>query len=110
VLAAADLGGMPLATPRSGSAIKAVVDSFFAAAGERSQLTLESGDPYLIRCLVSDGFGAAILPASIARRDGPPVETRPLQPAVTLPVYLIWRAGRHRSPAPAPINEFVRDR
>ena len=110
VLGASDLAGIPLATPRSGSAIKAVVDSFFAAAGERSQLTLESGDPYLIRCLVSDGFGAAILPASITRRLGPPVETRPLRPAVRLPVYLIWRRDRHRSPAAAAFIEFVRSR
>jgi DNA-binding transcriptional LysR family regulator len=110
VLSAADLAGVPLATPRSGSAIKRVVDSFFAAAGERSQLTLESGDPYLIRCLVSDGFGAAILPASITRRLGPPVETRPLRPPVHLPVYLIWRRDRHRSPAAAAFIEFVRSR
>jgi DNA-binding transcriptional LysR family regulator len=110
VLGARDLAGIPLATPRSGSAIKTVVDSFFAAAGERSQLTLESGDPYLIRCLVSDGFGAAILPASITRRQGPPVETRPLRPALRLPVYLIWRRDRHRSPAAAAFIEFVRSR
>ena len=110
VLSAADLAGIPLATPRSGSAIKQVVDSFFAAAGERSHLTLESGDPYLIRCLVSDGFGAAILPVSITRREGPPVETRPLRPAQRLPVYLIWRRERHRSPAAAAFNDFVRSR
>ena len=110
VLSAADLAGIPLATPRSGSAIKQVVDSFFAAAGERSHLTLESGDPYLIRCLVSDGFGAAILPVSITRREGPPVETRPLRPAQRLPVYLIWRRERHRSPAAAAFIDFVRSR
>ena len=110
VLTADDLTGVPLATPRSGSAIKRVVDSFFAAAGERSQLTLESGDPYLIRCLVSDGFGAAILPVSITRREGPPVETRPLRPTQRLPVYLVWRRERHRSPAAAAFIEFVRGR
>ena len=110
VLSAADLAGIPLATPRSGSAIKQVVDSFFAAAGERSHLTLESGDPYLIRCLVSDGFGAAILPVSITRREGPPVETRPLRPAQRLPVHLIWRRERHRSPAAAAFIDFVRSR
>jgi DNA-binding transcriptional LysR family regulator len=109
-LTAGDLAGVPLATPRSGSAIKRVVDAFFAAAGERSQQTLESGDPYLIRCLVSDGFGAAVLPASITRRQGPPVDTRPLRPAIRIPVYLMWRAERHRSPAAAAFIEFVRSR
>jgi LysR family transcriptional regulator, transcription activator of glutamate synthase operon len=106
---AADLAGIPLATPRGGSAIKRAADEFFAAAGERPQISLESGDPYLIRCLVSDGFGPAVLPASITRRAGPEVETRPLRPAVRIPVCLIWRRERRRSPAAAALIEFVRD-
>ena len=72
--------------PRSGSAIKRGRRRVLRRAGERLRISLESGDPYLIRCLVSDGFGAAVLPASITRREGPPVETRPLRPAVRLPV------------------------
>jgi LysR family transcriptional regulator, transcription activator of glutamate synthase operon len=103
-----ELGDTPLATPRSGSAIKRVIDDVFAAAGLEMQVSLESGDPYLIRCLVSDGFGAAVLPASITRRQGPPVETRPLRPAVRLPVNLLWRAERHQSPAAAAFIDFVR--
>jgi DNA-binding transcriptional LysR family regulator len=105
---AAALARIPIATPRGGSAIKAAADVFFARAGERLTVSLESGDPYLIRCLVSDGFGAALLPASLARRDGPPVETRPLDPELHLPVYLLWRADRHRSPAAEAFIEFVR--
>jgi LysR family transcriptional regulator, transcription activator of glutamate synthase operon len=104
---AGDLAGVPLATPRSGSAIKAVADQFFARAGKEFSVSLESGDPYLIRCLVSDGFGAAVLPASLTRRDGPPVETRPLRPSVRIPVYLLWRRGRHRSPAAQAFIDFV---
>jgi DNA-binding transcriptional LysR family regulator len=106
---ASDLASVPLATPRSGSAIKRSTDEFFAAAGERARVALESGDPYLIRCLVSDGFGAAVLPAAITRRAGPEVETRPLRPAILLPVCLIWRQGRRRSPAAAALFEFVRE-
>ncbi|MQA73628.1 MAG: hypothetical protein GEU88_04625, partial [Solirubrobacterales bacterium] len=109
-VAAGDLAGIPLAAPRSGSAIKVVADEFFAAAGESFNISLESGDPYLIRCLVSDGFSAAILPASLTRREGPPVDTRPLSPPVRLPVYLIWRRGRHRSPAAGAFVDFVRER
>ena len=98
---------MPLAAPRSGSAIKEMADRFFAAAGESLDLSLESGDPYLIRCLVSDGFSAAMLPASLARREGPPVETRPLDPPITLPVYVLWRRDRHRSAAATAFVDFV---
>jgi DNA-binding transcriptional LysR family regulator len=104
-----ELANLPLATPRSGSAIKHAIDDVFAAAGEQMRVSLESGDPYLIRCLVSDGFGAAVLPASITRREGPAVETRPVRPAVRLPVYLIWRRARHRSTAADAFIEFVRE-
>jgi LysR family transcriptional regulator, transcription activator of glutamate synthase operon len=108
-VAAADLAAIALATPRTGSAIKAAADEFFARAGKTFAVSLESGDPYLIRCLVSDGFSPAVLPASLARREGPPVETRPLRPAVRLPVYLLWREGRHRSQAADAFIEFVGD-
>ena len=108
-VSAADLAGIPLAAPRAGSAIKAAADDFFASAGEPFNLTLESGDPYLIRCLVSDGFSAAVLPASLARREGPPVETRTLTPPVRLPVYVIWRRDRHRSAAATAFIDFVRE-
>jgi len=107
-VSAGDLAGLPLATPRSGSAIKSVADDFFARAGKQFNVSLESGDPYLIRCLVSDGFGAALLPESLARRDGPPVETRPLRPSIRLGVYLIWRRDRHRSAAASAFIDFVR--
>jgi DNA-binding transcriptional LysR family regulator len=103
-----ELAELPLATPRSGSAIKRAVDDAFEAAGLRMRVSLESGDPYLIRCLASDGFGAAVLPASITRREGPPVDARPIRPALRLPVYLMWRAGRHRSPAAQAFIDFVR--
>jgi DNA-binding transcriptional LysR family regulator len=48
------------------------------------------------------------LPASLTRREGPPVETRPLRPQPRLPVYLIWRRGRHLSAAAGAFIEFVR--
>ena len=106
---AADLAAEALATPRSGSAIKLVARRVLRARRPVGcNVSLESGDPYLIRCLVSDGFGAAILPASITRRAGPPVETRPLSPPLRLPVCLAWRRGRHRSAAATALIEFVR--
>lgn len=103
-----ELAGTPLATPRSGSSIKAAVDELFAAAGQEFNVSLESGDPYLIRCLVSDGFGPAVLPGSVIRREGPPVETRQLRPQPRLPVHLIWRRGRRRSAAADAFIDFVR--
>jgi DNA-binding transcriptional LysR family regulator len=108
VLGIRDLAGIPLATPRSGSAIKAATDRRFAEAGEPLKLALESGDPYLIRCLVSAGFSAGVLPASLSRRAGPPIEVRPLRPAIRIPVQLLWRRGRSHSAAATAFIEFVK--
>lgn len=107
-VSAADLAGVALAAPRSGSAIKLVAERFFADAGGELLLSLESADPYLIRCLVSDGFGPAILPASLPGRAGPPVDIRPLDPPIELPVCLVWQRRRTLSPAAVAFVEFVR--
>jgi LysR family transcriptional regulator, transcription activator of glutamate synthase operon len=105
---AAELGRHSLVTPRSDSAIKKAVDGFFERAGEPLRVSLDSGDPFLLRCLVSTGFGAGVLPRSLVEREGPPVEVRALRPAVRLPVTLVWRRGRHRSPAAGAFIDFVR--
>jgi DNA-binding transcriptional LysR family regulator len=106
---AAELAGLPLIMPRSGSAIKRAVDDFFARAGRPMRISLESGDPFFLRCLVSAGFGAAVLPASLTHREGPPIDVRGLRPGVRLPATLIWRKSRHQSPAARAFIEFVRD-
>jgi DNA-binding transcriptional LysR family regulator len=104
---AAELGRYALVTPRSGSAIKQALDDFFARAGRPLRIALESGDPFLLRCLVSTGFGAAVLPASLTRREGPAVDVRSLQPAVRLPATLLWRRRRHQSPPARAFIDFV---
>ncbi len=94
--------------PRSGSATMHAANEFFAQAGEPVRLALESGDPFLLRCLVAGGFGAAILPRSIARREGPPIEVRGLRPSIRLPVALLWRERRHRTAAARAFIDFAR--
>jgi DNA-binding transcriptional LysR family regulator len=105
---AADLAGRPLVVPRSGSAIKAAVDRFFGRADQELRVSLESGDPWLLRSLVSTGFGAGLLPASLTRRQGPPIETRDLRPAIRLPVALLWPRRGRRPPAARAFIDFVR--
>ena len=103
-----DLRAYPIVAPRSGSATKRAADEFFAAAEEPVHFALESGDPFLLRCLVAGGFGAAILQRSITRREGPPIEVRGLRPSMRLPVALMWREGRHMSPAARAFIDFAR--
>jgi LysR family transcriptional regulator, transcription activator of glutamate synthase operon len=107
-VSASDLASYSVATPRTGSAIKAASDEFFAGAGQSLHVALESGDPFLLRCLVSGGFGAAILPRSLTQREGPPIDVRGLRPPVRLPVMLIWRERRHISPAARAFIDFAR--
>ncbi|HEX6117547.1 MAG TPA: LysR family transcriptional regulator [Solirubrobacterales bacterium] len=105
---AAQLAAQPIAVPRGGSAINRALDGWSADAGERMTVSLESGDPFLLRSLVSVGFGAGVIPRSLTRREGPPIEVRRLRPAVHLPVALLWRERRHASPAARAFIDFVR--
>jgi LysR family transcriptional activator of glutamate synthase operon len=107
-LAARDLAARVLVTPRSGSAIRAALDTFFAAAGESLRVSCESGDPFLLRCLVAAGFGTAVLPRSLTQREGPRVEVRRLRPAVRLPVALLWRRDRRLSAAARTFIDYAR--
>ena len=109
-LSAAELGRYTLGTPRTGSAIRRALDEFFARANEPLHIALESGDPFLLRTLVSAGFGVAVLPRSLTEREGPPVDLRTLRPVVRLPVALLWRRDRHQSPAARAFLDFVRER
>jgi LysR family transcriptional regulator, transcription activator of glutamate synthase operon len=106
---AAELARHSLVMPRSGSAIKRAVEHFFARAGKTPDISLESGDPLLLRWLVSGGFGAALLPGSLTRREGPPIDVRGLRPAVRLPATLIWHGRRHQTPAARAFIDFVRE-
>lgn len=110
LVGARELARLPVVTPRSDSAIAKALVEFFAQADVPLHVSLESGDPFLLRCLVSTGFGASALPLSLVRREGPPVEVRQLRPAVKLPVGLVWRRGRHQSPAGRAFIDFVRER
>jgi len=105
---AADLAAQPIAIPRSGSAINIALEEFMSAAGESLTVSLESGDPFLLRSLVSVGFGVGVIPASLTRREGPPIEVRRLRPTVHLPVALLWRERRHASPAARAFIDFIR--
>jgi LysR family transcriptional regulator, transcription activator of glutamate synthase operon len=106
---AATLERHVILTTRSGSSTMTAVEEFFAAAGRTVHVSCESADPYLLWCLASEGFGTAVLPRSITKREGPPVDVRPLRPAVRLPVALLWRRDRRLSPAARTFIEHVRE-
>jgi LysR family transcriptional regulator, transcription activator of glutamate synthase operon len=104
----ADLGRQAIIAPRRGSAITSVLEELFAAAGRPLRLGLESGDPFLLRALAARGFATAILPRSLTALQGPAVQVRSLEPAVHLPVALVWRRERNAPPAARTFIDFVR--
>lgn len=104
----ADLGRRAIVATRRGSAITAVLAELFAEAGQTLHLALESGDPFLLRSLAARGFATAILPRSLTALPGPDIAVRSLDPAVRLPVALVWRRERNAPPAARAFIEFVR--
>ena len=107
-ISAADLAGFSLITPGSGSSLREAADSFLSEAEERPKFSLESLDPFLIRGLVAQGFGVALLPRSFTELPGPELAVRPLRPAVRLDLALVWRRDRHLPPAVRAFLDFVR--
>jgi LysR family transcriptional regulator, transcription activator of glutamate synthase operon len=104
----AELARHAIVAPRRGSAITSVLDRLFAGAGTPLRLALESGDPFLLRSLAARGFATAILPRSLTGLEGPAVQVRSLDPAVRLPLALVWRRARSLPPAARTFVELVR--
>jgi DNA-binding transcriptional LysR family regulator len=49
----------------------------------------------MLRSLAAQGFASAILPRSLTSVEAPALEVRSLDPAVHLPVALVWRRERN---------------
>jgi DNA-binding transcriptional LysR family regulator len=93
-----------------GSSVRELVDAAFDRAGVRPRIALEGNDLALVRALVAQGIGLAIMPRTFAELPGPPVAVRPLSPALRMTVALWWRRGRHLSPAARAFVQFSRER
>jgi LysR family transcriptional activator of glutamate synthase operon len=93
-----------------GSSVRQLVDETFERAGVNPRIALEGNDLALVRSLVAEGIGLAIMPRTFAELPGPPVALRPLTPALRMTVALWWRRGRHLSPAARAFVQFARDR
>jgi DNA-binding transcriptional LysR family regulator len=106
----AALAGHPLIAFQRGSSTRELVDAAFAAAGVQARIALEGNDLALVRSLVAQGIGLAILPRSFAELPGPTISVRRLQPALHLRVVLWWRHDRLLSPAARAFVEFTRAR
>jgi DNA-binding transcriptional LysR family regulator len=92
---------------QQGSSTRRLVDSALAQAAIRPRIALESNDFALVRALVAQGIGLAILPRSFLDRPGPAISFRTLSPPLRMRVVLWWRSGRRLSPAARAFVDFV---
>jgi LysR family transcriptional regulator, transcription activator of glutamate synthase operon len=90
-----------------GSSTRRLVDAALAEAAIQPRIALESNDFALVRALVAQGIGLAILPRSFLERPGPTISFRTLSPALRMRVVLWWRSGRRLSPAARAFVDFV---
>src|ERR687893_1397363 len=83
-----------------GGSLRRIVVQGAREAGFEPTLAFESTESARIRAIASRGLGVALLPASEAEHDGPPVAVVPVRkPALARDVTLAWRANRRHSPA-----------
>jgi DNA-binding transcriptional LysR family regulator len=83
-----------------GGSLRRIVVQGAREAGFEPALAFESTESARIRAMASRGLGVALLPASEAEHEGPPVAVVPVRsPALTRDVTLAWRANRRHSPA-----------
>jgi DNA-binding transcriptional LysR family regulator len=106
----AALTGQRLIGFEHGSSVRRLVDAAFERAGVQPEIALEGNDLALVRSLVAEGIGLAILPRTFAELPGPPVAVRALSPSLTMVVSLWWRRGRSLPPAARAFVEFARAR
>jgi DNA-binding transcriptional LysR family regulator len=83
-----------------GGSLRRIVVQGAREAGFEPALAFESTESARIRAMASRGLGVALLPASEAEHEGPPVAVVSVRrPALTRDVTLAWRAHRRHSPA-----------
>ena len=95
-----ELAAEDLIAYRENSALRRRLEGTMADRGLEPRNAFVCTEMAAVRALASKGLGVAVLPRSIAREPGPPIEVRPIGPEpLTWPISLVWRAARKQSPA-----------
>jgi len=104
----ADARDEPFVASVRGSALwQALVDAC-AGAGFSPRIAFEGGELHIVRALVHEGLGLALVPRSVATGTG--IHAATLVPsAPTRIVSLAWRRERSRAAASATLLDFARE-
>jgi DNA-binding transcriptional LysR family regulator len=97
------LGGEPLVTYASGSALR---DALLALV-PGGRVVAEANELEAVRELTARGLGVSLVPQSVVASHADRLAIRPLSPRQALPVSLLWRAGERPTPAAQAFREYV---
>jgi DNA-binding transcriptional LysR family regulator len=104
-----ELDGCDMISFRPGAGLRHAADVVLAEAGVTANIVIESNEMPVLVGLVSHGLGLAILPEAFIEHAHDQVWGRPLDPAITPPLALIWRERRRRSPAAEAFLRHISD-
>jgi DNA-binding transcriptional LysR family regulator len=98
-VAVTELAGEDIITFRDGAGLREAAEAVLRDAGVTVNVVIESNEMPVLVGLISHGLGMAMLPSAFVEQSTWPLWSRPLDPPIDPPLYLIWRDGRRRSPA-----------
>jgi DNA-binding transcriptional LysR family regulator len=95
-----ELAAQDLIAYRDNSALRRRLERALGERGLNPRKAFICTEMGAVRGLASKGLGVAVIPRSVAEQPGPAIELRPIGPQrVTWPIALVWRVGRHQTPA-----------
>jgi LysR family hydrogen peroxide-inducible transcriptional activator len=95
----AALRGEPFVFLREGTGLRRAVEEAARAAGFEPDVRFETNELTRVLALVARGLGVSAVSRAVADAAGEELATVALRPPLRRRVGLVWRAGRHRTPA-----------
>jgi DNA-binding transcriptional LysR family regulator len=89
----------PFVFLREGTGLRRAVEVAARAAGFEPQVRFESNELARVLALVARGLGVSAVSRAVADAAGDEVVAVRIQPALRRQVGIVWRSGRHRTPA-----------
>lgn len=94
----------PFVFLREGTGLRRAVQDTARAAGFEPNVRFETNELTRVLALVARGLGVSAVSRAVAEAAGEDVVVVRLRPALRRQVAIVWRAGRHRTPA---ANAFI---
>jgi DNA-binding transcriptional LysR family regulator len=89
----------PFVFLREGTGLRRALERAARAAGFEPKASFETNELARVLALVARGLGVSAVSRAVVEAAADPVVAIPLRPALRRRVGLVWRSGRHRTPA-----------